>query len=91
VAPVRHEVAGRSPPLPPRQILLAANERDPPSASAAMVATTVADNVSTRRAPLSANPSRKSLRLRARAPMIASGYNYVCVRFDRKKGLGRNG
>lgn len=35
----------------------------------------LADNVSTRPASLSANPSRKPLRLRAQAPIIASGYS----------------
>jgi len=41
-----------------------------------MMASTVAGNVSTTRAPLSANPSKNLLRLRARAPMIASAYTY---------------
>ena len=41
-----------------------------------MMASTVADNVSTPLSPLSANPSRNRLRLRARAPMIASAYSY---------------
>ncbi len=41
-----------------------------------MMASTVADNVSTTLAPLSANPSRNLLRLRARRPMIASAYTY---------------
>ena len=41
-----------------------------------MMASTVADNVSTSPAPLADNPSRIPLRLRARAPMIASGYRY---------------
>ncbi len=41
-----------------------------------MMASTVADNVSTTLAPLSVNSSRNLLRLRARASMIASGYNY---------------
>jgi hypothetical protein len=40
------------------------------------VNTAVADNVSTSRSPLSANLSTKSLRLRARAWMIASAYTY---------------
>jgi hypothetical protein len=44
------------------------------------MASTVADNVSTTLSPLSANSSRKSLRLRARAPMIASGYTYAEAR-----------
>ena len=42
--------------------------------TALMMASTVADNVSTTPAPLSANPSRKRRCLRARAPMIASAY-----------------
>ncbi len=41
-----------------------------------MMASTVADNASTTAAPLSVNSSRNLLRLRARAPMIASAYNY---------------
>ena len=41
-----------------------------------MMASTVADNVSRPAAPLSANPSRNPLCLRARTPMIASGYTY---------------
>ena len=41
-----------------------------------MMASTVADNVSTGLAPLAANPSRNPLRLRARAPMMASAYSY---------------
>src|SRR4051794_34537293 len=41
-----------------------------------MMASTVADNVSTSRAPLAANPGRNPLRLRARTPMIASAYSY---------------
>jgi len=41
-----------------------------------MMASTVADDVSTTRAPLSANPSGKRRCLRARAPMIASAYTY---------------
>ena len=40
------------------------------------MASTVADNVSRRRAPLSANLGRKLRCLRARAPMIASAYTY---------------
>ena len=40
------------------------------------MASRLAHNVSTGVAPLSANLGRKSLRLRARAPMIASAYNY---------------
>lgn len=41
-----------------------------------MMASTVADNVSTRPAPLSVNPSRKCRCLRARAAMVASAYTY---------------
>ena len=41
-----------------------------------MMASTVADNVSTGVAPLAANPSRKSLCLRARPWMLASGHTY---------------
>ena len=41
-----------------------------------MMASTVAGNVSTTPASLSANLSRYPLRLRARAPMIASAYSY---------------
>ena len=41
-----------------------------------MMASTVADNVSTQTALLSVNLSRKRRCLRARAPMMASGYNY---------------
>ena len=41
-----------------------------------MMASTLADNVSTSPAPLADNPSRIPPRLRARAPMIASGYSY---------------
>ena len=44
----------------------------------AMMASTVADNVSIRHAPLSANPSRKSFCSQARGPMIASSYRYRC-------------
>ena len=44
-----------------------------------MMASTVADNVSTTLAPLSANPSRNRLCLRARASMIASGYTYAMI------------
>jgi GNAT superfamily N-acetyltransferase len=42
------------------------------------MASTEADNVSRRRAPLSANLGRKPRCLRARAPMIASAYTYWC-------------
>jgi len=42
-----------------------------------MMASTVADNVSTWRAPLSVNPSRNRLCLRARAPMMASASRYL--------------
>src|SRR5438270_551177 len=42
-----------------------------------MMASTVADNVSTSRAPLAANPGRNPLRLQARMPMIASAYIYT--------------
>jgi hypothetical protein len=45
-----------------------------------MMASTVADNVSTTSAPLSANSSRNRRRLRARAPMIASAYTYLAAR-----------
>ena len=45
-----------------------------------MMASIMADNLSTRLASLSANPSRNPLRLRARAPMIASAYTYGVVR-----------
>jgi len=41
------------------------------------MASRLAANVSTGVTPLSANPSRKSLRLRARARMIASAYRYL--------------
>jgi hypothetical protein len=41
----------------------------------AMMASTLADNVSTPAAPLAANPSRNSRCLRARPPMIASAYS----------------
>lgn len=41
-----------------------------------MMASTLADNVSMRAAPLAANLSRNPLRLRAQTPMIASGYTY---------------
>ena len=40
------------------------------------MASTVADNVSRPAAPLSFNPSKNPLRLRARAAMIASAYTY---------------
>jgi putative SOS response-associated peptidase YedK len=43
------------------------------------MASTVADNVGTKAAPLSANPSRKRLRLRAQVPMIASDYTYCII------------
>lgn len=39
----------------------------------------VADNVSRRATPLSANSTRNPLCLRARAPMTASGYNYPVI------------
>ena len=42
-----------------------------------MMASTVADNVSRPAAPLSVNPSKNPLRLRARAAMIASAYTYL--------------
>jgi hypothetical protein len=45
-----------------------------------MMASTVADNVSTNVSPLAANSSRNRRRLRARAPMIASAYRYRCPR-----------
>ncbi len=41
-----------------------------------MMASPVADNVSTTLAPLSANLSRNRRCLRAQAPMIASTYSY---------------
>ncbi len=41
-----------------------------------MMASTVANNVSTTLASLSENPSRNLFRLRARASMIASAYTY---------------
>ncbi|MBV8243433.1 MAG: tyrosine-type recombinase/integrase, partial [Hyphomicrobiales bacterium] len=41
-----------------------------------MMASTVAHNVSSSAAPLSANSSRNPLCLRARASMIASAYKY---------------
>jgi hypothetical protein len=49
---------------------------------------TVADNVSRWRAPLSVNPSRKWRCLRARAPMMASAYSYRPCR-DRAPWRGR--
>src|SRR3954452_15420605 len=52
-----------------------------------MMASTVADNMSTSRAPLAANPGRNPLRLRARTPMIASAYRYGC----RSRRQGRQG
>jgi len=42
-----------------------------------MMASAAADNVSATLAPLSAKPSRNPLRLRARRPMVASGYTQV--------------
>src|SRR5215212_11163002 len=42
-----------------------------------MMASRVADSVSTRRAPLSANPSTKCRCLRARAAMMSSAYSYA--------------
>ena len=44
-----------------------------------MMASSVAHNVSTTLAPLSANPSRNPLRLRAQPPMFASGYSYALM------------
>jgi hypothetical protein len=41
-----------------------------------MMASTLADNVRRPAAPLSLNPSRNPLCLRARTPMIASAYSY---------------
>src|SRR5208283_3158502 len=52
-----------------------------------MMASTVADNVSMTLSPLSANPSRNRLRLRARAPMIASAYTYVATRLGYEPAL----
>src|SRR5277367_5514615 len=57
-----------------------------------MMASTVADNVSTSAAPLSDNPSRNQRCLRARARMIASAYNYghsVMTAIGRLRRLSR--